>query len=88
MAAAQKNPTSEKNPMNEKQATEEERLERRGSGPSDAAVTSAVENPLARYSNEELAGIADQFAKENGLEHLGDDLRKGALLARNLDGAS
>lgn len=77
-------------PIHEKKPVgTEEQLERAGSTSSHSdQVThvSPVDNPLARYTTEELVALADQFTKEHNLTHISDDIRKGALLAQNPEG--
>jgi hypothetical protein len=64
---------------------QEKRLESRARSPA-ATTTSVQENPLAQYSHAELEGLAAKFVQEHGLEDIGSDIRKGALLAQNPSG--
>lgn len=70
--------------VNEKKAAgTDEHFERSSDRTSDIVPT---ENPLVRYTSQELITLAERFATEHELTHISDDLRKGALLAQNPDG--
>ena len=78
---------STKAPINEKRAEgSDEHIERRSESNNSTSNTAKAENPLARDSANELTNAASQFAKEHQLEHLADDIRKGAFLAQNPSG--
>lgn len=66
---------------NEKRTSQE--LIERHSSDNGTALGTQTENPLAKYSTEELTKFADTFAKDTGLEHISDDIRKGAFLGQN-----
>lgn len=42
-----------------------------------------IENPLRRYTPEALDAMVNKFIEEEGLDHLGDLLRKGAQIGRD-----
>jgi ATP-dependent exoDNAse (exonuclease V) alpha subunit len=46
-------------------------------------TSTKLKNPLALLSREQLLSDVEAFAKEKDLEHILDDLRKGALIAQD-----
>jgi hypothetical protein len=75
-------PFATMNNENEKKS-QDQQIERRSSAGETQMTAAKVENPLAGYSPEDLTRLAENFAKEHQLEHIRDDLRKGAFLAQN-----
>ncbi|KAG5362849.1 Arabinose-proton symporter [Yarrowia sp. B02] len=72
--------TSDNNALNEKPSNEH----KEGLGPGNGLNADLdPENPLTRYTRNELLEIASAFAKENGLEDKVDAFRKGALVAQD-----
>lgn len=62
--------------------------------PAPVAQNRKLKNPLAGLTQEELFRDVEQFAREKNLEHIVEDLKKGALIAQDpkvfeeLDGLS
>jgi hypothetical protein len=68
--------------MNEKRQGSDEMIERRSATTGNSTTANVTENPLARYSAEELSSLASNFAKEHEMEDIAEDIRKGAFLAQ------
>lgn len=74
--------TSDNNGLNEKTSVEHKEGLPSGIGRNPNLDP---ENPLSRYSRNELLEVASTFARENGLEHMEEAFQKGALVAQDPD---